>query len=55
MSLTILRGRTNLVDDPLRLASCGRPVAWVEVALLDDRKPAGGAGEPGRFARADRW
>jgi fatty-acyl-CoA synthase len=36
MSVTVMRRAEHLVDDPLRLASCGRPTPWVHVALLDD-------------------
>jgi fatty-acyl-CoA synthase len=49
MSLTILRKADHRPDDPLRLASCGRPVPWVEVALLDDRHDRVPVGEPGEI------
>jgi fatty-acyl-CoA synthase len=49
MSLTILRRADHELDDPLRLASCGRPVPWVDVALLDDRHRRVPVGEPGEI------
>ena len=49
MSLTILRRADHQLDDPLRLASCGRPVPWVDVALLDDRHRRVPVGEPGEI------
>lgn len=48
MSLTLLRKADHRIDDPRRLASCGRPTSWVQVALLDDRNcrvPLGAPGE----------
>jgi fatty-acyl-CoA synthase len=35
MTVTILRKAEHDPDNPLRLASCGRPVPWLDVALLD--------------------
>jgi len=49
MSLTILRRAEHQPDDPLRLTSCGRPVPWVEVALLDDQHRPVATGEPGEI------
>ena len=49
MSLTILRRADHQLDDPLRLASCGRPVPWVDVTLLDDRHRRVPVGEPGEI------
>jgi fatty-acyl-CoA synthase len=49
MSLTILRRAEHHVDNPSRLASCGRPVPWVEVALLDERNRRVAAGQPGEI------
>jgi len=49
MAVTILRKRDHKVDDPLRLASCGRPVPWVNVALLDSNKQPVADGEPGEI------
>ncbi|CAN5300675.1 fatty-acid--CoA ligase FadD8 [soil metagenome] len=49
MTVTILRRAEHLVDDPLRLASCGRPVPWVDMALLaNDNRPVA-EGEPGEI------
>lgn len=48
MTVTVMRRAEHRTDDPLRLASCGRPVPWVRVALLDDQGvevPDGTAGE----------
>jgi fatty-acyl-CoA synthase len=49
MTLTVLRKDEHLVDDPARLASCGRPVPWVHVALLDDEGNEVPQGEPGEI------
>jgi fatty-acyl-CoA synthase len=49
MSVTVLRRAEHDVNDPLRLASCGRPVPWVHVALLDDRGQEVPDGEPGEI------
>ena len=49
MSLSILRRADHRLDDPMRLASCGRPVQWVEVALLDDENRHVSVGEPGEI------
>jgi fatty-acyl-CoA synthase len=48
MSVTVMRRADHLSDDPLRLASCGRPTPWMRVALMDDAMhpvPDGQAGE----------
>jgi fatty-acyl-CoA synthase len=49
MTLTVLRKDEHLVDDPARLASCGRPVPWVHLALLDDEGNEVAQGEPGEI------
>ena len=49
MSVTILRRKEHLTDDPLRLASCGRPTPWVHVTLLDDDGREVADGEPGEI------
>jgi fatty-acyl-CoA synthase len=49
MSLSILRRAEHQLDNPVRLSSCGRPVLWVEVALLDDRNSPVPMGEPGEI------
>ena len=49
MSLSILRRAEHRTDDPGRLASCGRPVPWVEVALLDDQNRQVPVGQPGEI------
>lgn len=36
-------------DNPLRLASCGRPVPWLDVALLDPAGAEVAEGEPGEI------
>lgn len=36
MSIAVLRREEHDVDNPERLASCGRPVPWLDVRLLDD-------------------
>ncbi|HET8992851.1 MAG TPA: AMP-binding protein [Rhodococcus sp. (in: high G+C Gram-positive bacteria)] len=48
MSIAVLRKEEHLADDPERLASCGRPVPWLDVRLLDDdlhEVPQGELGE----------
>jgi fatty-acyl-CoA synthase len=49
MSLTLLRRAEHLVDDPLRLASCGRPTPWTRVALMDDDMNEVPDGQPGEI------
>jgi fatty-acyl-CoA synthase len=44
-----LRKEQHDVDDLDRLASCGRPVPWVHVALLDDNGNEVARGEPGEI------
>ena len=49
MAVTILRKRDHDVNDMRRLASCGRPVPWLHVELLDaDNNPVPD-GEPGEI------
>ncbi len=48
-SVSVLRRAEHDVNDPMRLASCGRPVPWVHVALLDDRGQEVPDGEPGEL------
>ena len=48
MTVTVMRRSEHDINNPLRLASCGRPVPYVDVELLDnDNKPVaeGEAGE----------
>jgi fatty-acyl-CoA synthase len=49
MSVSVLRRAEHLVDDPLRLASCGRPTPWNRVALMDDKMKPVADGEPGEI------
>jgi acyl-CoA synthetase (AMP-forming)/AMP-acid ligase II len=49
MTITVLRKGEHDVDDLDRLASCGRPVPWVHVALLDDDGNEVPRGEPGEI------
>jgi fatty-acyl-CoA synthase len=49
MSVTVMRRAEHLVDDPLRLASCGRPTPWNRVALMDDDMRIVPDGEPGEI------
>ncbi len=49
MSVTVMRRREHLVDDPVRLAGCGRPTPWVRTALLDDDGREVPDGEPGEI------
>jgi fatty-acyl-CoA synthase len=47
MTVTYLRRDEHLIDDPERLASCGRPTPFCHVALLDDENRPVPDGEPG--------
>ena len=49
LCITALRKAEHLPDDPLRLASCGRPTPWVQIALLDDDCSPVPDGEPGEI------
>ncbi len=49
MTITIMRKSEHIADDPRRLASCGRPVPWLNVALLDDDGEPVPDGEPGEI------
>lgn len=49
MTLTVLRRAEHDVNDMSRLASCGRPVPWIHLALLDDRLNEVPEGEPGEI------
>jgi fatty-acyl-CoA synthase len=49
MTVCVLRKEEHLVDDLARLATCGRPLPWVDVALLDDGGREVPKGEPGEL------
>jgi fatty-acyl-CoA synthase len=49
MTVCVLRRSEHDPDNPLRLASCGRPVPWVDVALLDNDNRPVPDGEPGEI------
>jgi fatty-acyl-CoA synthase len=49
MVVTLMRKAEHDVNDPRRLASCGRPLPWSRVALLDDRFQPVPDGEPGEL------
>jgi fatty-acyl-CoA synthase len=49
MTVAVLRREEHLVDRPGRLSSCGRPVPWVQVALLDGGGDEVEVGEPGEI------
>jgi fatty-acyl-CoA synthase len=49
MAITLLRKSEHDVDDPQRLASCGRPLPWVRVQLLDAENRPVPDGEPGEI------
>ena len=48
-TVCVLRKEEHDPDDLDRLASCGRPVPWVRVALLDDRGHEVPKGQPGEL------
>jgi fatty-acyl-CoA synthase len=45
----VMRKEEHDADDLARLASCGRPVPWLHVALLDDEGAVVPRGEPGEI------
>lgn len=49
MTICVLRRDEHDVGRPDRLASCGRPVPWVQVKLLDDDGREVPRGEPGEI------
>lgn len=49
MTITVLRKEEHRLGDPARLATCGRPVPWLDVALLDDEGREVDQGEPGEI------
>jgi fatty-acyl-CoA synthase len=49
MTITVLRKAEHDVNDMQRLASCGRPVPWVRVDLLDSNQRPVPDGEPGEI------
>jgi len=49
MSVTVMRRAEHDVNDPLRLASCGRPTPLVKVALMDDLMNEVADGEAGEI------
>lgn len=49
MTISVLRREDHDLDNPLRLASCGRPVPWLDVALLDLEGREVAEGEPGEI------
>jgi fatty-acyl-CoA synthase len=49
MTITVLRKGEHDTSDLSRLATCGRPVPWVHVALLDDDGNEVAPGEPGEI------
>lgn len=49
MTITVMRKAEHIADDPERLASCGRPVPWVQVALLDSEGQLVADGTPGEI------
>ena len=49
MTITVLRKHEHDVNDMRRLASCGRPVPWLRVELLDSKQRPVPDGEPGEI------
>jgi fatty-acyl-CoA synthase len=49
MTITVLRKAEHDVSDMQRLASCGRPVPWIRVELLDSNLRPVPDGEPGEI------
>lgn len=48
-TVAVLAKNDHRTDRPDRLASCGRPVPWLDVALLDDDGRKVSTGEPGEI------
>lgn len=48
-TVSVLRKEEHLVDNLGRLASCGRPVPWIRVGLLDDEGHEVPRGQPGEL------
>jgi fatty-acyl-CoA synthase len=48
-TVCVLRKEEHIRDDLVRLASCGRPVSWTRVALLNDDGEEVMPGEPGEL------
>ncbi|HVX70619.1 MAG TPA: AMP-binding protein [Mycobacteriales bacterium] len=49
MTISVLRKEEHDIDDLARLATCGRPVPWLNVKLLDDDLNEVPDGEPGEI------
>ena len=49
MTITVLRTEEHLRGNKERLSTCGRPVPWLDVALLDDEGHEVDQGEPGEI------
>ncbi|HEX5615746.1 MAG TPA: AMP-binding protein, partial [Acidimicrobiia bacterium] len=49
MTITVLKKEEHDPNDLARLATCGRPVPWLHVALLDDDNNPVPRGEPGEI------
>src|SRR5581483_12509430 len=49
MTISVLRREEHDPDNPLRLASCGRPVPWLDVELRDAEGHEVPDGEPGEI------
>jgi fatty-acyl-CoA synthase len=49
MTITVLRRDEHAPGNRQRLATCGRPVPWLDVALLDDEGNEVPGGEPGEI------
>lgn len=49
MSITLMRKAEHLIDDPDRLAACGRPTPVMRVVLLDDDNRPVPEGTPGEI------
>ncbi len=48
-TICVMKKADHDPDDPRRLASCGRPVPWLEVELLDDEGEPVADGRPGEI------
>ena len=49
MTVMTMRRSEHIADNPQRMSSCGRPVPWVTVGLLDNDNSPVADGEPGEI------
>ncbi len=55
MTITVMRKEEHDPENVERLASCGRPVPWLDVRLLDDDLNEVAQGELGEICVRGAW